>query len=210
MVIMLAYAINFPHCHVTHLRWRSPVLIRHVLISFLHSFFFFSFITTCKYKNQRKPRNPKERPRNPKEKPRNPKEKPKNPREKQRNRRRQRNRRKKRNPRGQMSLKKPKCRQSLLYGEQYDIKAYAHWHLTCKLHLMFFSQLVVSFICTLLSYTFIGFRFSTGYLINKILRFPSSCNKVAIELRVVLFWSEIIHTCWVLIRFWYYSVQLPL
>ena len=41
MVIMLAYAINFPHCHVTHLRWRSPVLIRHVLISFLHSFFFF-------------------------------------------------------------------------------------------------------------------------------------------------------------------------
>ena len=60
-----------------------------------------------------------------------------------------------------MSLKKPKCRQSLLYGEQYDIKAYAHWHLTCKLHLMFFSQLVVSFICTLLSYTFIGFRFST-------------------------------------------------
>ena len=41
MVIMLAYAINFPHCHVTHLRWRSPVLIRHALISFFTFFRFF-------------------------------------------------------------------------------------------------------------------------------------------------------------------------
>ena len=44
MVIMLAYAINFPHCHVTHLRWRSPVLMRHALISFLHSFGVFLFL----------------------------------------------------------------------------------------------------------------------------------------------------------------------
>ena len=127
MVIMLAYAINFPHCHVTHLRWRSPVLIRHALISFFTFFrFFFSFITTCKYKNQRKPKNPREKLKNPREKQRN--------RRRQKNRRKQRNQRKQRNPRGQMSLKKPKCRQSLLYGEQYDITAYAHWHMTCKLH----------------------------------------------------------------------------
>ena len=120
MVIMLAYAINFPHCHVTHLRWRSPVLMRHAVISFLHSFGFFciSFITTWKYKNQRKPKNPREKLKNPREKQRN--------RRRQKNRREQKNRRKRRNPRGQMSPRKPKCRQSLLYGEQYDITAYAH------------------------------------------------------------------------------------
>ena len=118
MVIMLAYAINFPHCHVTHLRWRSPVLIRHALISFFTFFRFSSFITKCKYKNQRKPKNPREKLKNPREKQRNQR--------KQKNRREQRNRRKQRNPRGQMSPKKPKCRQALLDGEQYDITAYAH------------------------------------------------------------------------------------
>ena len=41
MVIMFAYAITFPRCYVTHLRWTSPVLIGHGLLFYIFSFFFF-------------------------------------------------------------------------------------------------------------------------------------------------------------------------
>ena len=40
---MFAYAISFPRCYVTHLRWRSPVLIRHGLLFYIFSFFLLFF-----------------------------------------------------------------------------------------------------------------------------------------------------------------------
>ena len=42
---MFTYAISFPRCYVTHLRWRSPVLIRHGLLFYIFSF----FIVFCFY-----------------------------------------------------------------------------------------------------------------------------------------------------------------